>query len=319
MIDQDSTKTSRLIADIGGTNARFALLTAEGNIEKMESLDCSRFPNIVAAVQHYLSLVGNPAVRNAAMAIANPIEGDIIRMTNHSWSFSIKEAAQELGLDTLVFKNDFTALAYSVPHLSGSEVRKICGDKPEPQTAIAVIGPGTGLGVSGLVWSGDQWVAIAGEGGHVSVSPDNERESAIVDICRRKFGHVSGERLVSGMGLQNLYDAICELDGAEVEPVLPADITARALNQSDSRCIEAVDVFCSILGSITGNLALTLGAKSGVYIGGGIVPRLGEFFDQSDFVRRFQAKGRFRSYLEKIPVYVIEAKNPALIGISTVF
>lgn len=315
----DSNDIYRLVADIGGTNARFALLSESAGIEQVHSLPCANYPDIVSAVQHYLALVGEPDVSEAAMAIANPIHGDEIRMTNHSWSFSISKTAAALGLQRLIFKNDFTAQALAVPHLQASELKQIGGTVAEPETAIAVLGPGTGLGVSGLVWSGDHWVPLAGEGGHVSVSPATERECRIVEICQRKFGHVSAERLVSGMGLQNLHLAICELEGVGITGLAPADITGKALAGSDPLCEETVSLFCSILGSVAGNLALTLGAKSGVYIGGGIVPRLGELFAASPFRQRFEEKGRFKPYLENIPVFVVHAKNPALIGIGTVF
>ncbi len=319
MIEQNLNGPKRLVADIGGTNARFALLQADGTIDRVLSLPCKDYPTIVLAISDYLQKVGNPPVKQGAIAIANPVEGDGIRMTNHSWSFSIEDVASSLGLDSLIFKNDFTALALSVPHLKDDELRKFGGESAEPGASIAVIGPGTGLGVSGLMWTGEKWIGISGEGGHVSVSPDSEREWKIVDKCRERFGHVSAERLVSGMGLQNLYSTLCDLDSVVNEALTPADISCRALNRSDPVCIETVEVFCSILGSVSGNLALTLGAKGGVYIGGGIVPRLGRFFTDSSFRKRFEEKGRFKNYLQKIPVYVIHAENPALTGISTVF
>ncbi|MDO6460465.1 glucokinase [Granulosicoccaceae sp. 1_MG-2023] len=310
----------KLIADIGGTNARFALLDADGRIHAHKTLPCAEQADFVSAVQAYLLAVGSPPVSEAAVAIANPVDGDLIRMTNHNWTFSIEASRRALGLKRLLFRNDFTALALSLPHLPAADCRQIGGRPADTPQPLAVLGPGTGLGVSGLLpCAGGQWVAVSGEGGHVSVSPGNARECDILQLCWSRFGHVSAERLISGMGLQNLYAAICQLEGVTAEGLSPADISARAMAGGDGICEEALAVFCAQLGSVSGNLALTLGATGGVYIGGGIVPRLGDFFVNSAFRERFQAKGRFHDYLAAIPVYVIHNPHPALIGISQCF
>jgi len=183
---------------------------------------------------------------------------------------------------------------------------------------IGLVGPGTGLGVSGLLPGGmpGAWVPLQGEGGHVTLAAADAREEAVLRVLRERFGHASAERAVSGMGLEALYAALTTLDAPGSGTALPAaEITARALAGSDARCVEAVALFCSFLGSVAGNLALTLGARGGVYIGGGIVPRLGALFERSAFRERFEAKGRFRDYLAAIPVFVIHASvSPALLG-----
>lgn len=309
----------RLIADIGGTNARFALVGEDESPRDERVLPGADYPDIVSAIEAYLGMVEGPRPLEAAFAIANPITGDWVKMTNHSWEFSIEESRKVLGLERFLLVNDFTALAMALPWLSDEELHPIGGGTAATNGPIGVLGPGTGLGVSGLIRVGRSWVPLQGEGGHVSFSPMNARETAILEVSWRRFEHVSAERLVSGMGLQNLHHAICVLEGREPESLSPADVVERGKSGADPICAEALETFCAILGTVAGNLALTLGATGGVYIGGGIVPRLGEYFDQSSFRRRFEDKGRFESYLAAIPTWLIRARHPALLGMSKVF
>ena len=316
----DSHNKERLLADIGGTNARFALLSPQGEVHQQLVLPCADYADIVSAITTYLNQIGNPPIEQAAMAIANPITGDNIKMTNHHWAFSIEETREAVGLKALTFKNDFTALAMSVPLLPTADLAQVGGNATQDKgSALAVLGPGTGLGVSGLIKAGDSWIPLEGEGGHVSAPPANERECDILKICWKHFDHVSAERLVSGMGLQNLYQAICKLEGIPSEDLSPAEISNRGKRNTNPQCAEALAIFCGLLGSIAGNLVLTLGAFGGVYIGGGIVPRLGSYFETSPFRERFEAKGRFRGHLEPVPAYVIHSKHPALVGIGQAF
>ena len=317
---RDSSDTVCLIADIGGTNARFALFSAEQGVHSQIILACADYVDITGAIRCYLSSVGEPEIKQAALAIANPITGDWVEMTNYQWAFSIDEVRQALGFDEMIFKNDFTALAMSIPLLVDQDLYQVGGISPSNKgSSIAVIGPGTGLGVSGLLRHGEHWVPIEGEGGHVSISPANARECEILGVCWQRFPHVSAERLVSGMGLQNLYQAICQLEGVEAKSLEPAEISSLALSEADPHCAEALATFCGLLGSVAGDLVLTLGAFQGVYIGGGIVPKLGSYFERSNFRMRFEAKGRFQKHLEQVPAFVIHAKNPALFGISQAF
>jgi len=315
-----SISTKKVIADIGGTNARFALLNENGSIQDQIVLRGADYPDFISAYREYLNKIGNPKVTDAAIAIANPIDGDVIKMTNHDWNFSIKEAQESLLLETLTFKNDFEALAMSIPFLEENDIYQVGGVPTSNKQPIAVLGPGTGLGVSGLVFSGDKWIALSTEGGHVSLSPTTKREIEVFKCCLKQYEHVSAERLISGGGLVLLYSLICELDKVEVNTDLTAhDISQHALSNSNPQCAEALDIFTGLLGVVAGNLALTLGATGGVFIGGGIVPKLGDYFKSSAFRARFDAKGRFEDYLKEIPVYVIKAKYPALIGIKQVF
>ena len=308
-----------LVADIGGTNARFGLVPlGETSTRQEQNLRCRDFAGPVDAVRHYLSMAGNPAIRVAAFDVATAVTEDAICLTNGPWSFSVSATRDALGLDQLHVINDFTALALALPILKEDEIRQVGGGAPVPETAIGVLGAGTGLGVSGLLRHGDRWVALEGEGGHVAFSPMNGREDAILRILRRDYGgHVSLERFLSGMGLSNIYRALCELNGATPERLKPAQITSQALGGSDARSRETVDIFCGALGTAAANVAVTLGARSGIYIGGGIVPRLGTYFDRSAFRERFEDKGRYRAYLSSIPTYVIVAETPALRGLAT--
>ncbi|MEB8433758.1 glucokinase [Cocleimonas sp. KMM 6892] len=310
----------RVIADIGGTNARFALLTSNKFIQNEKVLAVGDYPDFASAYKDYLQQVNNPQVLEAAIAIANPIDGDRIKMTNHDWDFSIEQTRQDLSLDSLVFKNDFEALALSIPHLAREDCHQIGSGEIKQDAPIGILGPGTGLGVAGLIFSGEEWLPLAGEGGHVSLSPTTQRECQILETCWKEFQHVSAERLISGSGLQRLYLAICELDQVDAKPDLtPKDISQYALDQTNKQCEETLEVFCALLGVVAGNLALTLGAKGGIYIGGGIIPKLGSYFDNSLFRERFESKGRFKDYLKDIPVFVIKSEHPALVGISQVF
>jgi glucokinase len=310
------TEPVRMVADVGGTNARFAVIEGEHGMPQKElTLPTIDFPNIADAAEHYLKKIGTPEILEGAVAIANPITGDWLKMTNHHWAFSIEETRQRLGFKRLLLINDFTALAMALPVIPKNDLRQIGGSVPVAGAALGLIGAGTGLGVSGLLPSGDGgWVPIAGEGGHVTLCAATPREAEIIEVCREEHGHVSAERLISGMGLTNLHLAIAKLAHAAQLPLTPAEVTQRGLSGSDALCVEALQTFCAFLGSVSGNLALTLGALGGIYIGGGIVPKLGDYFRQSLFRERFQSKGRFTNYMTAIPVYVIHARNPAFLG-----
>jgi len=309
----------RLIADIGGTNARFAL-SIDNRVHHEIELQCANFPSLSDAVELYLKQI-SPDERpvEAAFAIAAALNGDQISLTNSHWKFSAQAICDELKLKKLIIVNDFTALAMSIRHLQDHELMQVGGLQPEPNKAMAVLGPGTGLGVSGLIPAGNTWVPLEGEGGHVSWSPGNEREIAVLNTLRKEYEHVSAERVLSGMGLVNLYNALSTLNGKQAASFEPADITAHALNKTDDTCVEALQMFCSILGSTAGNLVLTLGAKGGVYIAGGIVPRLGDYFIQSPFRQSFENKGRYKTYLSAVPAYVMTAKQPAFTGLVHAF
>ncbi|MBT9486526.1 MAG: glucokinase [Rubrivivax sp.] len=308
----------RLIADIGGTYARFALETTAGQFEHAASLRCADHADFHAAVSAYLAAAPGPRPDHAAVAIANPVEGDAVRMTNYHWQFSIEQMRERLRLETLVVVNDFTALAMSLPRLGRHQYRQVGGGEVRPRSVVGVVGAGTGLGVSGLIPAGEGYVALGTEGGHTSFAPRDEREMHILQFAQREFDHVSFERLVSGPGLVVIHRALRERAGLKPLPLTAPEITQHGLDNSDPVCRETLDVFCAMLGTTAANLGVTLGAMGGIFIGGGIVPRLGSYFDSSPFRARFEAKGRFSAYLAGIPTFVITAEQATFVGASAI-
>ena len=309
----------RLLGDVGGTNARFGWqANAHSGIEHVLVLPCAAHETLEAAIRTYLELKSLPMPRAGALGIANPITGDVIRMTNHHWSFSISEMQRSLGLQQLNVINDFTALALALPSIAKDNLVQVGGTVAEAYAPKALIGAGTGLGVSGLMPTdaNDHWVAIAGEGGHVTLAAQTESEYRVIELIRQRYGHVSAERVLSGQGLVDLYLALRQMQKQQpVDVAGAAEITAWALQNKDPLALQSIDMFAGFLGSVTGDLALTLGARGGVYLGGGIVPRWLGWFETSQFRERFEAKGRFNAYLKDIPVWVINAaESPALLG-----
>ena len=318
----------RLLGDIGGTNARWAWQTApSAPLQHYAEYPCAGFESLQAVIQRYLADNNLPPPFEAAFGIATPVTGDVVQMTNHHWTFSIQELKRALNLAQCLVLNDFAAIAAALPALGPGDFRQIGGGASAvtsapmavPGAPIAVLGPGTGLGVASLIFAPrGRPVVVAGEGGHVSLAATSARESAVLDWLRKQFGHASAERAISGPGLVNLYRAICAVDGTTAAELKPAQISVHALpdDRSDRHvaCSEALQLFGAFFGSVAGDLALTIGARGGVYIGGGIVPRLGRAFDALPFRERFEAKGRFRGYLERIPTFIITAPAPALYG-----
>ncbi len=310
----------RLLGDVGGTNARWAWQAGPGQaLTHGQSLPTAGFATIADCIAAYLAGQGLPTPRELGFGIATAVTGDRVQMTNHGWAFSIEALGITLGTERVRVLNDFEALAHAVPGLGHDDLRAVGGGTAQPGGTLAVIGAGTGLGVSGLVPDGrGGWRVIVGEGGHATLAATTEREASLLAVLRERFGHASAERALSGPGLVNLYEALCVLDGLAPEPLDAAQIVQRAIESpsapAQAVCAEVLQTFGALLGTVAGNLALTLGARGGVYIGGGIVPRLGKRFEQLPFRERFEAKGRFRDYLEAIPTWVIQAESPALMG-----
>lgn len=308
----------RLLADIGATHARFALETAPAVFQSVKVLKCDEFSGIAPLLHSYLADHKNLNLHHAAFAVANPIDGDHVRMTNRDWTFSTEAVRRKLGLHTLLIVNDFTALAMALPGLGAQARMQVGGGKPTEHSVIGLLGPGTGLGVSGLIPTADGFVTLGSEGGHVSFAPHDEREYAILQYAWQLWPHVSTERMVSGPGLELTYRALAKRSGQVVDARSAQDILHGALSDADPLCLESLECFCGMLGGAAGNLAVTLGALGGIYIGGGIVPRMGEWFAGSPFRARFEAKGRFAGYLRQIPTYVITTPNPAFFGVAAI-
>lgn len=314
--------TISLIADVGATNARFALLDAKGEIASIRVLACEDYPSLEKAIEAYLdedrstSAVPSRQLEAAALAVAGPVGGEQVALTNHPWSFSIEELRARLAVDRLLVVNDFTAVAAAVRSLKSNQRSPIGGGSPVAGAPIGVLGPGSGLGVGGVILMGSEWCALSSEGGHATMAPATARESLVLDHMRRRFEHVSAERVLSGPGLVNLYNTLAEIDGVPAAAYSPAQIADPHIGMRDRQCREATDMFCAMLGTIAGNLALTLGARGGVYIAGGIVPKLGPAFIASKFRERFENKGRVRPFLMAIPTYVITHPFPAFLGLA---
>lgn len=305
----------RLIGDIGGTNARFAI-AMNGEYQQQKSYLTEQHAGLDSAISAYLAtLPPNLQPAEAVIAIAGPAEGEQIRLTNSHWEFSTTALARQFKLSRLVALNDFTANAFALPYLRPDEFRQVGGGTAQAGAPIGILGPGTGLGVSGLLRGADgTYAALSGEGGHGTMPAADAADAAILAELATRMDHVSAERVLSGEGLVNLYEALCALDGHKPAKLTPAEVTDDS--SGDTRRAAAVERFCAMLGTVAGNLALTLGAKGGIYIAGGIVPKLGPRFDRSEFRRRFEAKGRMRVYLAPIPTFVITHPDPALIGLA---
>lgn len=309
---------SKLIADIGATNARFALVD-KGAINHIHVLACADFPTPADAARHYLKLTGGTA-EAGSFAVATAVgSSDRVAMTNNDWNFSIEETRKALGLKHLHVINDFMALAYMVPAIEEKDRFQVGKGKAERNMPIGIIGPGTGLGVAGVVFSDGKPVPVSTEGGHVTMPATTQREFDLFEFLKKeKYSHISAERVISGKGLLNLYHAISGVDKLDLPEKNPAEITEAALKKKCPTCVEALDLFCHFLGIAAGNLALSYGAFGGIYIAGGIVPQLGDYFASSRFRESYLAKGRYNDYLDRIPTFVITHPYPGLEGLKNV-
>lgn len=310
-----------LVADIGGTNARFGLVyDASSQVRDLATIKCADFASPEQAARRHLEQLarGDGKVRQpkvVAFAIAAAVSGESVRLTNHNWTISRSAVQSALGAERVLLLNDFEALALALPKLAPGDLQSIGVAQPDRSLPMAVIGPGTGLGVASCVpIPGGRWIALGSEGGHVTAHAADDFEADLLRIVRSEFGHVSAERVLSGIGLPNLYRAIVQLRGGQPSALVPAEITEQALAGTDPDCVTALETFCAMLGGFAGNVALTIGARGGVFICGGIVPRLGDFFLRSRFRERFEAKGRFAPYLAGIATALVKAATPAMTG-----
>lgn len=304
-----------VLADIGATNARFAI-GKNDTLGPITTFQVVEFPNFLAALQaFYRRNSSEQPVHQAMIAAAGPVKDGHAALTNAGWVIDAEEVQSEFGLKTTLM-NDFEAVAYSVPSLTArGDVEPIGSGTADPSAPIAVLGPGTGLGVACLISSGDKPSVIASEGGHATLAGTCEREDAIINQLRLRFGHVSAERAISGAGLESLFTAAAAVDGISVLPLSAARITENALTGECQVCLDALKTFCALLGSFAGNVALTFRATGGVYIAGGISPRIVEFIRNSEFRQRFETKGRFSQYLQPIPSFVITHPAAAFLGL----
>ncbi len=315
-----SSKPWNLVADIGGTNARFGVQNYEtSNLSDIKKYSVSEHAQFESALKHLLRDVAdlgcwNPVPKAVCLAVACPAEAETVQFTNSPWTIERQAISKLLDGARVDFINDFGAVGYAVTDLKPGDWRQIGQGSATPGTPIAVLGPGTGLGVCSLIPAGAGFQVVQGEGGHVDFAPIDAREIAVLEILSSRFGRVSVERLLSGSGIVNIYQALAQLDKKDPVFETPAEITEAASKGTDTLSVESLQLFCRVLGAVAGNLALTLGAKGGVYIAGGIVPRFVDFFEQSDFRHRFESKGRFSNYLASIPTRLITKDDLGLAG-----
>ena len=323
MTDQTSVSDQaavELVGDIGGTNARFAL-TREGDVHlhAIEVLPCGEFDNLDSAIKAYMQKVGIDRVKDVCLAVAGPVPSAKdphaqFRMTNNHWRFGLQAIREQFELRSFKLINDFTAMALGVPNVAQDQLVHVCGGPGDKNRAKLVIGPGTGLGVSGLVPIHDGWVPLMTEGGHVDFAPTDETEIRILQILKARFGRVSVERILCGQGILNLYQAHAEIQGVSAPLDAPEKITTAAIKEGDALARHALRHFCEILGRTAGNAALTVGSLGGVYLCGGILPKFLEFFIESPFQAAFEDKGRMRPLMESTPVHIVMEPYTGLLG-----
>jgi glucokinase len=305
-----------LLGDIGATNARFALLS-NGSLSAISSFEVAKFGQFTDVLANFVKeRCRQTKINQALLAIAGPVTDERVLLTNSTWIIDPRELQMRFGLQVRIV-NDFEAVALSLPSLTSTDLAEIGGGRPELGAPMAVLGPGSGLGVACLVHRSEKRVVIASEGGHATLAPNCDQEDRIVAHLRERFGHASAERAISGGGLENIYQAIAALEGLKIPPQSATEITKNAISGECQLARRSLYMFCAFLGSFAGNVALTFGARGGVYIAGGISPRILNFLIRSEFRKRFEAKGRFQSYLEAIPSYVITHPAAALIGLKS--
>jgi glucokinase len=307
-----------LLADIGGTHARFAL--ARGNdVGSIVTLQTAQYEGAEAAIRAFLETaqLSSPP-QTAALACAGPVEDRRVQLTNSDWQIDAEQICSELGFEDVILVNDFASVAWAVPFLTETDLHPIGEGQAVDGAPSVVLGPGTGLGVAGYLPDDGEDAVIVGEGGHVSMPSVTDRETEVLAAARNELGHVSAERLLSGEGLVRLYETLASLDGIEAPVRSASEITDAAAAQGCSLCRAAFDMFCEMLGTVAGNLALTFGARGGIYIAGGIVPKTKNTFAASRFRQRFEAKGRFRDYLAQVPTSIVMHPEPAFLGLMRV-
>lgn len=319
-----------LIGDIGGTNARFALISdAYAEPKIFPILKTAEFETIDQAIQQEVLDKTSVLPKSAMFAVAGPVDGDEIDLTNNHWVVRPHDLAEQFGLGDIVVLNDFAAQALAVVALDTADMLKVGGDEPLEKTSRVILGPGTGLGVAGLIFSLRRWVPLPGEGGHIDIGPRSDRDYEVFPHIEKIGGRVSAEQMLSGRGLLNIYKAICAADGVPAKLEKPSDVSKASIASSNPQAEEAVDLFLTVLGRVAGDLALVFMARGGVFLTGGVTQSLSEVLADSKFRAAFEDKAPHSELLASIPVYAMTdqlaplaglaayARTPALFGDTT--
>jgi len=309
-----------VVADIGGTNARFALVTEfdestmKFKIEQAQTYPSANYSSLESALTEYLEFVSAFAPKYACLAVAGPIKGESVRLTNLGWNFAISDVKNKFGFEKLSVINDFAAFAYASPYLDKNDNVEIKQGMSSDQENIAVIGPGTGFGAAALVINNEQQAVLSCEAGHISLAAVTPLQVELLAKLKTENEHVSVETVFSGIGLTRLYKAMAVVNQVDAADLTPALITQKALDGSCDICIKTLAEFCSWLGCVAGDLALTFGARGGVFIGGGILPRMQQILLESEFSENFIKKGIMTNFVQDIPVTLVVQDNIPLIG-----
>lgn len=312
-------ETRRLVADVGGTRARFGVSDEQGPVRDLREFKTSEFPNFVDCAKAYLARLNDSTARprTAAIAVAGPLQDGVARLTNVPWTINAAEVEAAFGFSSVCLVNDFEAQAYALPWLGADDLEQVGEGATIPRANRVVLGPGTGLGVAGLVCDRlGELHAVPGEGGHTTLAAMSDEEAELIARLRRRFGHVSAERVVSGPGLEALYQAISHAEGDEASDAVSANNMASRAEAGDETAARTLQFFSSFFGTVAADLALVFWARGGVYLSGGVLQRLGPAFDKQTFRRRFESKGRFSATLANIPTFVVKHANAGLLGLT---
>ncbi len=311
------------VADIGGTNARFGCVAEADSFRQISRRMTFRnadFADVEALIKAYLESLTHNKINGGCLAIAGPVLAEQVCLTNRGWAFDSTALRQRLGMKQLAVINDFVSLAHSLPHLTPADLSEIVPGKPAANATRIVLGPGTGLGMAALISEADgKQTVISTEAGHVGFAPGSELEIEVLGALRRECGHVPIEDLVSGSGLPRLHAALAQVRGAAAQPLSATEITAHAAAHKDSIQAEVVVLFCTMLAGFAGDMALCFHAHGGVYLGGGLLPKLAPTVIAENFAGRFRNKGRMAHVLADTPVYLIKPSHAALIGASSYY
>jgi glucokinase len=305
-----------LVGDIGGTNARFAIVpVGSSELMSIKTLQCEKFETVQQALQFYLSSIKDIQISSACIASAGTVHLDVFKPANNDWVINKSDVSSALNNIQVSWINDFNAQALATTTLTGNDIVNIKDGIEKPDRLRLVIGPGTGLGVCGLIRSSGEWVAVPTQGGHSDLASNTSLEIEVFTLLQKKFDHVAVERVLSGPGIVNLYEALCQINGKDILFHSPSEITAAAINPNpDHLSKQTLHLFCQIFGSVTGSMALTTGSLGGIYITSDLIRNFLDFFISSEFVQNFENKGRMKYYMTDIPIYLSKKENMGLLG-----